>query len=1087
MSLPTPEYDGRTRDEVVAAAVAGVRGRVGTWTGQDLTDPGRGLIETCADMVMAVRDRLDLAADQRRLQVLRLLGVRPYRAAPARTEAVLQLAAPSPEPVVVPAGQEVATRPVGDEEPVVFTTLTDAVLNPCVLVAAGDFTEERVADGALQGRLTMFGSSVTVEPGESAFPGPAFHLNLPYLGDFPPPGDVPANRDPGLTGANGGVGSSYALTVLSVPVPSTRVTLDVELGRAPFDRGVVPGRWEAWQGTHWTTCRVATDTVTSRDVPGRVSLDVPPAHAPAQLLLQRPDGQGGFFVQRLRDVGLIRYRTEAGQSALTRVALQPVLVVSVPVVQARLVRDETLGTATGAPGERLRFAHPPLPRSTDPLVVEAVLDGRVAQWTHVASLAGSGPDDRHFTLDPRTGEAVFAPVVVGARGPRRHGAPLPAGAAVRIRRYLTGGGARGNVPARTLTVLRTPLPYVSSVTNPAPAVGGTESESAEACATRLPLGSPLPERAVVPGDYEQLALAASAGMARIHHLRDVPHDALDPARNYLPWIPATTDVSLTLAAGTERVPAGLRVTTADGKTVFTTTDDAERLPPEAAGAASLRLTDGVTTAVGMFTAENYRTEFSGPFKDGGGLVLALVEIEKTHDPRHLTLWVAVGEDRVPQDRLAVSVFAPRKETPWWDTSAPLAYASTAARKITVTGGAEVFAHPVPLSGSARWQAAVERGALARTAQDAVEARGSGFPTEEASCWIAVQILDPQGTPGTTYTVYADSGSATSVRAEQYEELDEGKRPFPTSKGVPEQVFALLYAPVCGPLPTVQVGAEGWTTVTSFEKSGPDDKHVVINASTGQVHFGPKVTGGSSTAGQHGAVPPEDAVITAHGTYRTTLGAAANGLGPGEIRLLKEPDERVVGVRNTSASHDGRSGYTDTSGGSTQAGVTLMVVPFVTTDERGWFPYHMLTPTRDACDTLRRALRACQPEGVPVWLVRPVYHGVRFNARVVPADYRTAEERAELRVAAERALYRYFSPVGGGRDGTGWPLGRPVHVGEAFRVLEGVPGVGRVATVEMVPVDPVTGVESPPVDRIDCGPRETVYSVEHRVTIAEVPS
>ncbi|MDT0449604.1 putative baseplate assembly protein [Streptomyces hesseae] len=1087
MSLPTPEYDGRTREQVVAAAVGGVRGRVDVWTGQDLTDPGRGLIETCADMVMAVRDRLNLAPDQRRLQVLSLLGVRPYRAAPARTEAVLQLAAPTPEPVVVPAGQEVATRPVGDEEPVVFTTLTDAVLNPCVLVAAGGFAEERVADGALEGRLTAFGSSVPVEPGEAAFPGPAFHLNLPYLGDFPPPGDLPAHTGPGVIDTRGG-GSSYALAVLSVPVPSTRVTLDVRLGPVPFGSGVVPGSWEAWQGTHWTSCRVAADTVASPDRPGRVSLDVPPAHAPAQLLLQRPDGQGGFFVQRLRDVGLIRYRTAPGQSALTHVALHPVLVVSVPVVQARLVRNETLGIATGLPGERLRFAHPPLPRSTDPLVVEALLDGLVTQWSHVASLAGSGPDDRHFTLDPRTGEAVFAPVVAGARGPRRHGAPLPAGAAVRIRRYLTGGGARGNVPARTLTVLRTPLPYVSSVTNPAPAVGGTEGETAAACATRLPLGSPLPERAVVPGDYEQLALAASAGMARIHHLRDVPHDALDPARNYVPWAPAETDVSLTLAAGTELVPAGLEVTTADGKTVFTTTEDAERLPPEVTAAAPLRLTTGVTAAVGMFTAGDYGADgtFSGPFKDGGGLVLALVEIKKTHDPRHLTLWVTVDDERKSQDHIAVSVFAPRKDTPWWDTSAPLAYASAPAREIAVAGGGEISAHPVPLSGSARWQAAVERGALATTARNAVEALGSDFPTEEASCWLAVQILDSKGTPTTTYTVYADSGSAKSVTAKQYEEHSQDKGPF-TSTGEPGQVFPLLYAPVCGTLPKVRVASEDWTTVTSFDQSGAGDEHVVINASTGQVHFGPKVTGSSSDAGQHGAVPPEGAAITAHGTYNTTLGAAANDIGPGGICRLRNPDERVVGVRNTSTSHDGKNGYTDTSGGSTQAGVTLMVVPFVTADERGWFPYHMLTPTRDACDTLRRALRAFQPEGVPVWLVRPVYHGIRFNARVVPADYRTAEERAELRVAAERALYRYFSPVGGGPDGTGWPLGRPVYVGEAFRVLEGVPGVGRVATVEMLPVDPLTGEESSPVDRIDCGPRETVYSVEHRVTVAEVPS
>ncbi|MEV0374869.1 putative baseplate assembly protein [Streptomyces sp. NPDC050636] len=1081
MSPQTPEYDGRTRDEVVATAVAAVHQQVQTWTGRDSADPGRGLIETCADMVTALRDRLNQAPDQRRLQMLRLLGVRPYRPAPAQTEAVFQLAAPSPEPVVVPAGQEVATRPPGDEEPVVFSTLTDAVLNPCVLFAAGDFAESRAADGILEGRLTDFASGTTVEPGTSAAAGPAFRLNLPYLGDFPLPEGVPTGTGPA---------SPYALLVLSVPVPSTRVTLDVRLGPAPQNgTGIVPGHWEAWQGTHWSGCRVVTGTVSAPDSPGKVTLGLPPAHAPAQLLLQRPDGQGGFFLQRLRDVGLVRYRTDTGDSALEQVALDPVLAVPVPVVQARLVRDETLGTASGAPGERLRFAHPPLPRSTDPLVVDAVLDGRTAQWTYVASLAGSGPDDQHFTLDPRTGEAVFAPVVAGAHGLRRHGALLPAGAVVRIGRYLTGGGARGNVPARTLTVLRTPLPYVSSVTNPAPATGGTEGESALAYSERRPLGAPVPERAVVPADYEQLALAASAGMARIHHVRDVPHQALDPARNYLPWVPAQTDVGFTLAADVPKAAKGTEVTTEDGKAVFTTTRDAERLPPDAAGAAPLRLADGVTTAVGMFTAGNYQAggAFSQPFKDGGMLVLALVEIKNTHDPRHLMLWVAADDQRRAEDRIAISVFAPRKETPWWDTSAPLVYASAPALTIKVKGGKQLAAHPVPLGASARWQAAVEHGgAFATTAQDAVARLGTGFPPEPAACWIAVQILDPQGTDRTKYTVYADSGSTEAVPARQYEQHDQGTGTF-TSTGEPGQVFPLLHAPVCGPLPTVRVGSEDWHTVVSFEPSGEDDPHVVINASTGQVHFGPKVTGGASGTRQYGKIPRKDAAITARGSYRTTLGAAANGIAPGRICRLKTQDPHVVGVRNTSTSHDGKNGYTDTSGGSTRAGVTLMVVPFVTTDERGWFPYHMLTPTADACDTLRRALRACQPEGVPVWLVKPGYHGIRFDARIVPADYRTADERAELRVAAERALYQYFSPVGGGPDGTGWPLGRPVYAGEAFRVLEGVPGVGRVATAEMIPVDPETGSPSAPVTRIDCGPGETVYSVEHRITVAEVPS
>lgn len=1098
MSLPTPEYDRRTRDEVVAGAVAAVRRKVGAWTGQDRTDPGRGLIETCADMVMGLRDRLNLAPDQRRLQVLRLLGVRPYQPAPAQTEVVLQLAAPSPEPVVVPAGQEVATRPVGEAEPVVFSTLTEAVLNPCVLVAAGDFAESGRADGAVEGTLTAFGPGAgrTVEPGGPAFAGPAFHLNLPYFGDFPPPGDALADTGRVSTDSGGPSLSSYALVVLSVPVPSTRVTLDVTMGAGPTPEvgtGVTRGHWEAWQGTHWTGCRVVTDTVAVQGRPGKVTLDLPPAHAPAQLLLHRAVGEGGDSVQRLRDVGLIRYRADADRSALTRVALDPVLAVSVPVVQAGLVRNETLGTAAGTPGERLRFAHPPLPRSTDPLVVEAVLGERTAQWTYVASLAGSGPGDRHFTLDPRTGEAVFAPVVAGARGPRQHGAPLPAGAVVRIRRYLTGGGARGNVPARTITVLRTPLPYVSAVTNPAPAVGGTERESAAACATRLPLGAPVPERAVVPADYEQLALAASAGMARIHHVGDAPDDALDPARNYLPWRPAKTDVVFTLAPGALTVLKGIQVIapTEDGETVFTTTEEATRVPPDAVGAAHLGLVPGVTAAVGMFAAGDYQAggEFSGPFKEGGGLVLALVEIKKPHNPGHLTLWVTAGGNRGPEDRIAVSVFAPRKTAPWWDTAAPLAYASAPAQEITVADGPTVSAHPVYVSKSERWQAAVARGDLAGTAQDAVDGRGAGFPTEEAVCWIAVQILDPNGTPTTTYTVYADSGTTDPVPAEQYEEHDRAREPF-LSTGEPGQVHPLLHSPVYGQLPKVRVGTENWHSVTSFHESLEDSKDVVINASTGQVHFGPKVTGGSSEPRQYGAVPlPEGTPITVDGLYKATLGAAGNGIPPGGISRLRNPDDddHIVGVRNVTTSHDGKNGYTDTSGGSTQAGVTLMVIPFVTADERGWFPFHMLTPTRDASDTLRRSLRACQPEGVPVWLKQPVYHGIRVDARIVPADYRTAEERAELRAAAERALYRYFSPVGGGPDGTGWPLGRPVYAGEAFRVLEQVPGVGRVATAELVPVDLLDGSASDPVLRIHCGPGETVYSVEHRVTVAEVPS
>ncbi|MGW7578583.1 putative baseplate assembly protein [Streptomyces sp. NPDC054765] len=1096
----TPEYDGRTRDEIVADTVAAVRQEVGAWSGQDRTDPGRGLIETCTDMVTALRDRLNRAPDQRRLEMLRRLGVRPYQPAPAQTEVIFQLAAPSPEPVVIPAGTEVATRPVGEEDPVVFSTVAEAVLNPCVLVTAGDFTERRVGGGVLEGTLTELDPSArrVVAPRGLSFAGPQFHLNLPYFGDFPSLAEA-------LEGSGADVPDvpedPYTLIVLSLPVPSTRVTLDLGIadvrpGQAREETAPV-GRWEAWQGTHWSECRVVTDTAAEPDRPGRVTLDVPPTHAPAQLLLHQGPEQDSGTAWRLRDVGLIRYRKSPDQRPLTSVALSPLLTVGVPCVQAQLVQDAVLGIATGATGERFCFAHPPMVRATEPLIVEASAEGRrTERWTYVPALAGSGPEDRHFTLDPRTGEAVFALAVHGARGPRRHGAPLPAGAEIRARRYLTGGGAQGNVPARTITVLRTPLPYISSVSNPAPAVGGTEGESARAYAARLPLGSAVPERAVAPQDYEQLALAASAGMARIHHVPVVADsDALDPARNYEPWIAAKTDIAFTLASGKQTVPAETQVATADGMTVFTTLEEARRTPPCTVGAAVL-LSRETTDAREMFRAGNYASDgvVSGTFKEGGGLVLALVEIPEGLDPCNLSLWVEASGDRRTEDRLAVSVFVPKKGRSWWDTGAPCAYASTPVEQVGVGGGgvgrpsASVSAHPVHLGSSPRWQAVVGRQELAKRAQDAIAEKGDNFPATEAAGWIAVQIRDPKGDSTTTYTFHAESGTTEPVPAEQYEDRTESDhRPPEISTGQPGQSFALLDPGIYGDPPAIRVGTEEWHAVTSFAESTRDDKHVVVNATTGQVYFGPKVTGGpSGTSEQYGAVPDQGTSIEAAGDYKVTLGAAGNGVPIGGVCRLKTPDSHVLAVSNTSASHDGRDGYTDTSGGSTQVGVRLMVIPFVTVDERGWFPFHMLTPGRDATDTLRRALRARQPEGVPVWLEQPGYQGIRIEAEVMPADYQTAAERATLAAAAERALYRYFSPVGGGPAGTGWPLGRPVHVGEAFRVLEQVSGVARVATARLIAVDPRSGRELADVSRLDCSPAETVYSVEHRVTVSEVP-
>jgi predicted phage baseplate assembly protein len=129
------------------------------------------------------------------------------------------------------------------------------------------------------------------------------------------------------------------------------------------------------------------------------------------------------------------------------------------------------------------------------------------RWHEVPDFYVSEPRDRHYVLDHLNGEVRF--------GDGRNGLIPPRGVGnIRLARYQTGGGARGNVPAGALSQLKTTLPYVDQVTNLEPALGGTDAESEEALRARTPRQLRHGGRAVTRDDYHDLALLASPEVAR---------------------------------------------------------------------------------------------------------------------------------------------------------------------------------------------------------------------------------------------------------------------------------------------------------------------------------------------------------------------------------------------------------------------------------------------------------------------------------------------------------------------------------------------------------------------------------------------
>ncbi|MFX0594692.1 putative baseplate assembly protein [Melissospora conviva] len=472
MPLPVPNLDDRRFQDLVDDAKRLVQRRCPEWTDHNVSDPGVTLIETFAFMVDQLLYRLNRVPDRHYLKFLDLIGVRPFPPAVASADLTFWLSAPRRNTVVVPAGTHVATVRTEADEPVTFTTGEELRIVACSLdrvltVPAGGEPADRTGD-----------------LGDDWIPG---------FADPPAAGDVVAF---GLTDA----------------VPGCAVLLRMEWTVA--GRGVDPTDppliWEAWTEQGWRPCTVERDTTGALNRAGEVVLHVPEGHIASVLARRR----AGWLRCRLVEAAPGQPFFHAPPRL--RSATAATIGGTVCAGHAETIEAETLGLSEGVPGQRFAVARPPMVTGDTPLEVEVAGGDSWTRWQEVASFAESGPQDPHFTVDRSAGEVAFGPAVRRPDGTlRQHGAVPPKGAPIRVPRYRTGGGRRGNVAPQSLTVLRDPVPFVSTVTNRAAATGGVDGESVAEASVRGPLGLRTRDRAVTAEDYEQLARAAAPEALRV--------------------------------------------------------------------------------------------------------------------------------------------------------------------------------------------------------------------------------------------------------------------------------------------------------------------------------------------------------------------------------------------------------------------------------------------------------------------------------------------------------------------------------------------------------------------------------------------
>ena len=110
---------------------------------------------------------------------------------------------------------------------------------------------------------------------------------------------------------------------------------------------------------------------------------------------------------------------------------------------------------------------------------------------------------------------------------------------------------------------------------------------------------------------------------------------------------------------------------------------------------------------------------------------------------------------------------------------------------------------------------------------------------------------------------------------------------------------------------------------------------------------------------------------------------------------------------------------------------------------------------------------------------PVYRGITVVAKL---KARPRVNPTRLQAEALAALYDYFHPITGGPEGTGWPFGRPVNVGEVYSVLQRLRGTELVEDARLFGADPVTGQRGQQTQRLELEPHALVFSYEHQILV-----
>ena len=156
---------------------------------------------------------------------------------------------------------------------------------------------------------------------------------------------------------------------------------------------------------------------------------------------------------------------------------------------------------------------------------------------------------------------------------------------------------------------------------------------------------------------------------------------------------------------------------------------------------------------------------------------------------------------------------------------------------------------------------------------------------------------------------------------------------------------------------------------------------------------------------------------------------------------------------------------------------MLLVPAIADDEDGRLSFEQLVPAPEMLSAVATALDRKRTIGARVMVEPPAYQGVTVVAMMRARPW---ADPPGCRPTPPRPSTTTCTRSAGGMDGTGWPFGRPVLIGEIYAVLQNLSGTEIVENVRLFAANPLTGERGQAAQRVEVAPNALVFSYEHQV-------